>query len=63
MIQTTVATKRRTSSNLLEEEEEGHIVVAKKEIESNSANVEEDNKDENKEGSNVKGRGRKQCCQ
>ncbi|XP_017597110.1 PREDICTED: inositol 1,4,5-trisphosphate receptor-interacting protein-like 1 [Corvus brachyrhynchos] len=44
--------KERTSSNL-EEEEEGNNVVAKKEIESNDANVEEDNNDGNEEGSNV----------
>ncbi|KAL2303607.1 hypothetical protein Nmel_008884, partial [Mimus melanotis] len=45
--------KERSSSNFAEEEEEGHNVVAKKEIESDNANVEEDNKDGNEEGSNV----------
>ncbi|RMC13358.1 hypothetical protein DUI87_10896 [Hirundo rustica rustica] len=46
--------KERSSCNLVEEEEaEGHNVVAKKEIECNNANVEEDNEDGNDGGSNV----------
>ncbi|XP_063249670.1 inositol 1,4,5-trisphosphate receptor-interacting protein-like 1 [Prinia subflava] len=46
--------KERRSSNLVEEEEEeGHMVVAKNEIQNNNANVEEDNRDGNEEGSDV----------
>ncbi|KAM7041542.1 inositol 1,4,5-trisphosphate receptor-interacting protein-like 1 [Acridotheres tristis] len=45
--------KEKSSSNLAEEEEEGHKAIAKKEIESDDANVEEDNKDGNEDGSNV----------
>ncbi|XP_053829649.1 inositol 1,4,5-trisphosphate receptor-interacting protein-like 1 [Vidua macroura] len=46
--------KEMSSSNLVEEEEEGRNVVAKKKIESSvAANVEEDNKDGNEEGSSV----------
>ncbi|RMC00491.1 hypothetical protein DUI87_23102 [Hirundo rustica rustica] len=46
--------KDRSSINLVEEEdeEEGHDIIAKKEIESNNTNVEEDSKDGNEEGSN-----------
>ncbi|XP_063277688.1 inositol 1,4,5-trisphosphate receptor-interacting protein-like 1 [Prinia subflava] len=46
--------KERCSSNSVEEE--GHIVVAKKETESNDANVEEGSKDGNEEGSDVEGK-------
>uniref|UniRef100_A0A803WDV5 Mab-21-like HhH/H2TH-like domain-containing protein n=1 Tax=Ficedula albicollis TaxID=59894 RepID=A0A803WDV5_FICAL len=45
--------KERSSSNLAEEEGEGYKVVVKREIESDHANAEENNKNGNEEGSNV----------
>ncbi|XP_016151606.1 PREDICTED: uncharacterized protein LOC107603350 [Ficedula albicollis] len=45
--------KERSSSNVVEEEGEGYKVVVKREIESDHANAEENNKDGNEEGGNV----------